>query len=550
MNSTPEVKEKRLSFALKSAKVWQNYFETKGVLPDITLSDEQKAVVQQVDDQLLINGSAGSGKSITLLYKLIKTLEQEEPGKRILYCSFNDTLIVDTYKRLGQSEKYQKLKDKHTLHINTFHYMAAKLLHAIGMNHVPIRSTNQSKIEKIEDNIQRRTMVLVDNFMNSPNHKHLPEAERLYKTHAGNFLKEEIAWIKANGYSKEDYFTKERTGRGSHPRLTKMQRKTIYRLYEDYLEMTKKEFHDYLDYEDYALLLLKHMDEIPDGLKYDHLFIDEVQDLQPMQIMALVKLTKKSIVLSGDSKQKIYQRTPLSYKDLGLKLEGRKNKTLKINFRSTKQIMDFASTIEFLDVENDREDDQKFVREGPKPEIRYYDSENKQSRYLINSIKDIRMGTPEATIAIVHRYDSDVHNINNSSIFLALSREFSVIRTEQYGKSFNYSKKKKPIYFTDPFSIKGLEFDYVFIIHFDREHYPNQKRIKELDQRSGGDTFSDSYLKDEDSILNDEKKILYVAITRAKKKVVLLGSGIKSPFLRQFHPKNYEAHNFKKMRFR
>ena len=482
-------------------------------------------------------------------------MEQETTPKRILYGSFNITLIEDAKKRYRQSRKYDELKDKHTLHMNTFHYMAAKLLQEIGLANAQVIKTNLNEIKKHEDMITRRTMVLMENFMESTEHKMLPQEQRLYQTHKGTFLMDEILWMKANGYITEEQYCSrklERTGRGNNPRLTHEQRKTIFHLYKEYHKMRDQYFHGVYDLEDYALLLLKHMEEIPDTLKYDYIFIDEVQDLQPMQLKALVKLTKKSIVLSGDSKQRIYKRSPYSYRELGLEIEGRKNRKLRTNYRSTKQIMSLASQLEFLDVENDREDDQKFVREGVKPEIRYYKESHTINRYLIKEIKEIRNRDPKASIAIIHRHDGNLNGFTQCEVRAALMREFSLITTEQYGKHFDYERSRKPIFYTDAFSVKGLEFDYVFILHFDREHYPNKQRIDELNKRSN-DKNSKGYLIDEDMIRNDEKKILYVVLTRARNKAVLLFTGPRefaiSPFVRDFYSKDYEAIGFSKTKF-
>src|SRR5690625_1865173 len=138
-----------------------------------------------------------------------------------------------------------------------------------------------------------------------------------------------------------------------------------------------------LDMEDYALELLKELyfnENAP--YKYDHILVDEFQDLQPMQIKSLVKLTRQTITLAGDEKQQIYKRSPLSYKQLNLRLNRRTNQRLSQNFRSTKQIMKFAQEIKFLDVDNIREDDQLFIRNGPRPKVWHFNSNNR----LLNSL--------------------------------------------------------------------------------------------------------------------------------------------------------------------
>src|SRR5690625_7024461 len=114
--------------------------------------------------------------------------------------------------------------------------------------------------------------------------------------------------------------------------------------------------------EDYALELLKELyfnENAP--YKYDHILVDEFQDLQPMQIKSLVKLTRQTITLAGDEQQQIYKRSPLSYKQLNLRLNRRTNKRLSQNFRSTKQIIKIAQEIKFLDMDNIQDNDQLFI---------------------------------------------------------------------------------------------------------------------------------------------------------------------------------------------
>ncbi|GGJ79403.1 superfamily I DNA/RNA helicase [Anoxybacillus voinovskiensis] len=549
MQPTINLHKKRLDFAKKSARAWQNYFDAHGLLPNITLSAEQISVVQQEEEQMLINGSAGSGKSLTLLYKLLKVMEQENDPRRILYCSFNTTLIEDARKRVAQSQRFHEMKDKHTLHMTTFHNMAAELLREIGFKNAEFLRVNLQNIRRYEDAIIRRTIALVDSFMDSDEYQQLPPEQKLYKTHVGTFLMDEILWMKANGFiTEQSYYDCERSGRGNNPRLTKEQRRTIFHLYKQYQELLKKQFHNYLDLEDYALLLLKHLEDIPESLKYDYIFVDEVQDLQAMQLKALIGLVKKSIVVSGDPKQRIYRRSPFSYRELGLHIEGRKTRNLRTNYRSTKEIMKLASSLQFLDEENDRFDDQRFVREGKKPSIYYFPHAKELNHHLIRQVKDIHRHDPEATIAVIHRHDADGHLIRQCPVFQELNRNFDVVTVSQYGKRFDLNKQKKPIFFTDAFSVKGLEFDYVFLIHFDREHYPNKKRIEDLNKRAGDNKNSDSYNADYDAILNDEKKVLYVAVTRAKKEVQLMYTGRTfrsiSPFVRDFYRADYDAFGF------
>jgi DNA helicase-2/ATP-dependent DNA helicase PcrA len=554
LTTLSERKQRRIHFTQRAAKAWQNYFEVRGLLPGIdNPTPEQITVIQQDEEHMLINGSAGSGKSLTLLYKVLKTMQQESEPQRILYLSYSHTLIEDARKRLSKSPKYAESIANHELNMWTFHYMATQLLKEIGFKHINNLKTSLTAIRKHEDKLLRRVAVLLDLYKDSKEYQQLRD-EKLYRTHDAKFVLEEIMWMKANGFiDEEKYLQVERKGRSQTPMLTKKQRKVIYKLFQQYNHAMKERYMNDVDAEDYALLLLQYIEEIPPTLKFDHIYVDEVQDLQPMQIKALALLAKKTMTISGDPKQRIYRRSPHSYSELGLNIQGRRNRKLKHNFRSTKQIMALARSLQFIDEENDREDDQIFVREGERPQIRYYSSIRTQNHFLINEIYRIKQLDPSASIAVIHRFDDVDLRHTPPRVKLDLGQHFDLIDTDQYGKRYDHTSARKPVYFTDAFSVKGLEFDYVFIIHFDRFHYPNEKRLEELRKRAENKS-SESFEKDEDMIRNDEKKILYVALTRAKQQVYLLFHNEDnlriSPFARDFNPKDYEASGFTKSMYR
>ena len=75
-----------ISFFEVISKVWQN-FKDYSYLEGITLSKEQISIIEYETDQLLIEGYAGTGKSLTLLYKLINVLVKQKE-KRIFYSSY------------------------------------------------------------------------------------------------------------------------------------------------------------------------------------------------------------------------------------------------------------------------------------------------------------------------------------------------------------------------------------------------------------------------------------------------------------------------------
>lgn len=553
MNLTSEksdvVFNRALNFFKRAAMAWQNYYDYSHFFPNIKPTDQQISVIDQVETQMLINGEAGSGKSVTLLYKLIRDMAENNKS-RILFVTYNQTLIEDAIKRLISSTKYNELISKEAIVpvIETYHQLAWKLLRKIGFNGLGKFHPTFNGLEKAKNELMAKVTVIRDNF---PQY-----TEKLYTTHSAQFLLDEFLWMKANGIvNLKDYLEVTRTGRGNAPRLTRDQRIAVFELFKEYNKLIHKKSH-MLDPEDYALLLLQHINEIVEAEKFDFVFADEIQDFSPMQLKSLSLLAKKGLTLSGDSRQRIYMRSPLSYKALGIDIQGHRNRTLKRNFRSTKQIVRLVHSLKFSDTGSILNENQSIDsdRYGALPEIRYYREDNKLLLYLIKTIAEIFQKKPQSSIAIVHRLSND-EMTKRKSIENMLGKRYSLIPVSQYGKKFRFDQYKKPIVFSDPFSIKGLEFDFIFVLNFDSDHYPKKKLMDQLDRNYGEDRDNNpAYLKDFDDIYDREKRILYVAITRAKRKVWLLYQN-KNPlkisqFVRDFNCEDYLAFGFDKNKYK
>ncbi|MGL4739403.1 MAG: 3'-5' exonuclease, partial [Sarcina sp.] len=346
----------------------------------------------------------------------------------------------------------------------------------------------------------------------------------------------------------------ERTGRSKSIRLTRIQRRTIFRIYEEYQNELNIKYHKYLDLEDYALTIIKYNSFINQNKKFDYVFIDEVQDLDPMQIYALTLLTKGSIVLSGDAKQRIYKKTPIRYEDIGLNLKEKgRRKILNKNYRSTEQIVKLANDLVFFD-NNDKLIEKQFVKSGDKP-IVYFGNERQVINYISKEIKSIHQNNPKKTIAIVHREDIKQKNEGKSKFRTALECQlllsFADIKT--YTDKFEFNKSKQ-IFYTNAYDIKGLEFDIVFVIDFNKDCYPDRNEIYKIRKENEG---KDESLVNEDiaDFMNREKKLLYVAMTRAREKLYIIANKCEkeqkiSNFIFDFEENKYSAANFTKKKIK
>ena len=535
------------------SKVWQN-FKDYSYLEGINLSQEQINIIEDQKEQLLIEGYAGTGKTLTLLYKFINVLVREE-NKKILFVTYNSTLIDDTIRRLNSSKEYSENKDKHKTDIMTFHEMASKVLMKIKIINKGIGKLNVEKIKKMRDNEYRRVASISAKYLQPKfnEYKTLPKEEKLYKTHNEKFITEEIEWIKAMGLTNlNDYMVTDRIGRSKSIRLTRNQRKTIFKIYEEYQkQIDSNKYGETLDLEDYALKIDQKKYLIKDELKYDYVFVDEVQDFDPMQIKALCILTKGSIVLSGDAKQRIYKKCPIKYEDLGLFVnqKGRRKILLK-NYRSTAEIVKLANSLKFFD-DKKKEIQNNFLLKGEKPIIYASEDYKKALNYVIREIKSIQEINFNKSIAIITREESKNKASYKSDVrqYLEVNLKQSIKDINSYFKK-NNSNKDKSIFYCNVYDVKGLEFDIVFIMDFNRRYYPNKKELKKIEEQNEG---KDIELINTDimEFKNREKKLLYVAMTRAKEKLYIISNGINnkkniSNFIYDFNSQDYIAKGFKK----
>ena len=520
------INNRRNEFFEKLSKIWQN-FKDYSYFENINLSPEQISIIEHDTEQLLIEGYAGTGKSLTLLYKLINVLIQQE-NKRVLYVTFNNTLIEDTRKRLNESKEFLENKDKHFLRIATFHEIATEVLKENKIIEFGVTKLTADKVNEYRDKAFRRVAAISSRYreFDKKEYKFLEREEHLFKTHDDNFILDEIIWIKAMGLiQRKRYLEIERTGRSKSIRLTRVQRRTIFKIYEEYQKELNDKYYKHLDLEDYALKIIENNSILNQNKKFDYVFVDEVQDLDPMQIYALSLLTKQSIVLSGDAKQRIYKKSPIKYEDIGLNLKEKgRRKILNKNYRSTAEIVKLANNLIFFD-NDDKLMEKQFVRSGERPII-YFGKGIQAVKYITKEIKAIHSSNPKKTIAIIHREDiKPKKNYGKSDFRNALELELLLTFTDikTYSNKFELNGEKQ-IFYTNAYDIKGLEFDIVFVIDFNKAYYPNRKEIEKIRLENDG---KDESLINEDiaDFMNREKKLLYVAMTRARDKMYLVANG-------------------------
>ncbi len=91
---------------------------------EIVLTNDQKEIIEHVDRQVLLLGQAGCGKTTTLTLALKKLLDQGKAASRILVCTFSNKAANDIKTRLQKIASYPLSE----LWLGTFHTLGLNIL--------------------------------------------------------------------------------------------------------------------------------------------------------------------------------------------------------------------------------------------------------------------------------------------------------------------------------------------------------------------------------------------------------------------------------------
>lgn len=327
------------------------------------------------------------------------------------------------------------------------------------------------------------------------------------------FFLEEFAWIKGKMLheSKTGYLEAKRVGRGTKDRVTAHDKDIIFACFEKYQEYLKN--NELYDFDDYALIVLKILDEIPLKNPFTHIVVDEAQDLTKAQILVLSRIVSdstKSISFIADTAQRIF-KSGFTWTEVGISVKGGRTIELKKNYRNTKQIA--SAALSLLKKEDDKEDFTELEiiehQEGTKPILGTFDSYESEMEYLFEEIKNNIDNNLDKVI--LHRRRSELNKIQK---YLKTRGILSEIITDRDFDDFSdYTVKLCTLS-----SIKGLEFDVVFIVDLNENEIP----------------YPEGFAEDNDEFhISTERRLLYTAMTRAKDKLYLLSYGKPSMFLNE-----------------
>jgi DNA helicase-2/ATP-dependent DNA helicase PcrA len=210
-------------------------------------------------------------------------------------------------------------------------------------------------------------------------------------------------------------------------------------------------------------------------LLYRHLAVDEVQDFAPVEVQVLLDCldAERSLTLAGDTQQHLAQGsgfTSWSAFLAGLGATGAEVETLRVSYRSSREIVDFALGL-LGDLRED-DDPPEATRSGPPVEIFRFTERGACVAFLAEALRRLADEEPLASVAVLTP-DSETSALYHEG--LAQGDVPRLRRVERQDFTF-----APGVEVTEIEQVKGLEFDYVVVVDVTRENFPARDASRRL----------------------------------------------------------------------
>ena len=464
----------------------------------VFLHPSQRSLVERNwNGPVRVLGGAGTGKTVVAMHRAKWLAENVLNGEneKILFTTFSRNLAEDIKENLRKICKEEILKKIEVVNLDKW---VSDFLRRNGYDF-------EIDYGKRSNTLWEKALDLAPEELNLPPSFYREEWERVIQPQSITTLSE--------------YLKAQRIGRGI--RLSRKARKLIWPVFEEYRILLKenglKEPDDAM--RDARILLENKGDILP----YRSIIVDEAQDMGEQAFRLLRQMIPggdkpNDLFIVGDAHQRIYRhRVVLSH--CGINIRGR-SKKLKINYRTTEENRKWAigllEGLKFDDLDGGIDDQKgyKSLLHGIEPKIKNFNTFNKEISYIIKFLEEIKNnGEKLEESCLVVRTNQLLKQYEN-----ALNK--NNIETYRIKRSVPEDRNAKGLRLATMHRVKGLEFNNIIIASVNKGVIPLERALKES---------SDPLIERETEIR--ERALIYVAVTRAKKEVLITSFGKPSKFL-------------------
>jgi DNA helicase II / ATP-dependent DNA helicase PcrA len=207
---------------------------------------------------------------------------------------------------------------------------------------------------------------------------------------------------------------------------------------------------------------------------YEHLFVDEAQDLAPVELAVLMGCTTpaRSVTLAGDTAQKLFLDNGFSdWRSVltSLGLATTEIEPLRIAYRSTAEVLEFAR-----DVLGPLADPEPPLapRHGSPVEAHVFPQAGAAVAFLADALRTLFAVEPRATVGILTRFPEQA-----DAYFDGLRRAEVPNLRRVRAQEFSF---RPGIDVTEIKQVKGLEFDYVVLADVNDAVFPPTDEVRHL----------------------------------------------------------------------
>ena len=452
------------------------------------LDEYQSRVVLSNEEATLVVAGAGSGKSLTIIGKIVYLVKR---------CNIKpEEILVISFTNDATNNLKNNIKKNYNFNINiyTFHKLALEIL---KQNNIEYSIAPDNYLESIVDNYllinnKYTTKALKIVLGNKYTNRELLNLKRLIITFINLF--------KSNNY-KVDYFKKilkriklniKEYLKNKYLLLLII---NIYLYYQD--ELKKEKALDFNDMINEAVKVLKQTKKIKN---YKYIIIDEYQDTSVVKfqmIKEIINLTKAKFLAVGDDFQSIYRFTGCN---LQIFLNFTKyftyGKVFQIvnTYRNPQELINIAGGF-IMQNKNQQKKELVSCKHQENPIVIYYHNDR------VQALKELLKNMDCQDIMVLGR--------NNKDIYKYIDQNFT-----QEDDIYTYENIK--FRYLTIHKSKGLEADNVILINVIDSIIGLPTKLKQESILRYVNNTKDYYPYEE------ERRLFYVALTRTKNKTYII----------------------------
>ncbi len=459
---------------------------------------QRRLVERRWNGPVRVLGGAGTGKTVVAMHRARWLARNLPEGGRIVFVTFTRNLAADIENNLRSICSPQEMRRIDVTNLDRWVY---GFLRRRSYDFQIVYNRGQEPWNAV----WQQALALKDTGLN------LSDA----------FYEEELDQVVlAHGITAEaDYLRVSRRGRGTP--LTRAQRARAWPVFEDYRLNLSLQGGKEMD-DAYRTAAASLADD-RGGVSYAAAIVDEAQDMgtQAYRLLrALVPEGPDDLFIAGDGHQRIYGRSRVVLGRCGIRIVGRSRK-LRLNYRTTEETRCWAVRLldgrEIDDLDGGRDDHRGFksLTHGPMPQVEVFDSPEHQAAFIVRWLGDLaERGESLRSTCIVARTRAERDAVKEA----IRDAELPVVVLE---KDLPDDVDGDAVRLATMHRVKGLEFDRVIMASVNEGLVPLPRVLQGCADESARERAE-----------TEERALVYVAATRARKELLVLSHGTASAFVR------------------